>query len=71
VILGETIKGFKGKGRVQSIVTSTGKGFTCDFVTVDVGATPETDFLHGSEIEVDDGIVVNEYMQTNKMSTNT
>lgn len=66
VILGETIKEFRGKDRVERVVTSKGKTFSCDFVAIGVGVTPDINFLHGSGIKVDDGIVVNEYMQTNK-----
>ncbi|MGH7806632.1 MAG: FAD-dependent oxidoreductase, partial [Thermodesulfobacteriota bacterium] len=66
VILGETIKEFKGKNRVEGVVTSTGKTFSCDFVAIGVGVSPEIGFLDGSGIKVDDGILVNQYMQTNK-----
>jgi NTE family protein len=65
VVFGETIKGFKGKDKVKSVVTNTEKEFSCDIVAVGVGVTPEIDFLKGSGIEINDGIIVNEYMQTN------
>ena len=66
IILGETIKEFKGKDRVEGVVTNTGKTFSCNFVAIGVGVTPEVDFLHGSGIRVDDGILVDQYMQTTK-----
>ncbi|HEY7535882.1 MAG TPA: NAD(P)/FAD-dependent oxidoreductase, partial [Thermodesulfobacteriota bacterium] len=66
IILGETIKRFRGKDRLESVVTSTGKIISCNLVAIGVGVTPEIDFLHESGIRVDDGIVVNEYMETNK-----
>lgn len=65
VVFGETIKEFRGKDRVESVVTSMGKTFSCDFVAIGMGVTPDIDFLHGSGIKIDDGIVVNECMQTN------
>ncbi|MGB7292815.1 MAG: FAD-dependent oxidoreductase [Thermodesulfobacteriota bacterium] len=65
VVFGESVRGFKGKAKVESVVTKSGKEFSCDFVAVGVGVTPETDFLKGSGIEINDGIIVNEYMQTN------
>lgn len=34
VILGETIKEFKGKNRVEGVVTSTGKPFSCERTTL-------------------------------------
>lgn len=66
VILNETINQFNGKQHVQSVQTVSGKIYPCDFVVVMEDLKPETDFLHGSGIEIDDGIVVNQYLQTNK-----
>jgi NADPH-dependent 2,4-dienoyl-CoA reductase/sulfur reductase-like enzyme/predicted acylesterase/phospholipase RssA len=66
VVLGEAIKGFLGEDRVESVITNNGRTFGCDVVATGVGVTPDIDFLHGSGITVDDGIVVNEYMQTDK-----
>jgi len=66
VVLGEEIKGFKGKDRVESVITSNGRTFACDVVASGVGVTPDINFLHGSGVRVEDGIVVNEYMETDK-----
>lgn len=74
VVIGETIKEFKGEDRVdstgspkvKSVVTSTGKTFWCDIVAIGVGVAPDIDFLRGSGIKLDDGILINQYMQTNK-----
>ncbi len=66
VVFGETIREFRGKDRVESVVTSMGKTFSCDFVAIGMGVTPDIDFLHGSGIKEDDGIVVDEYMRTTK-----
>lgn len=73
IILGEKIKEFQGKNSVDSktsrvidVVTITGKNFPCDIVTVGVGVTPDTEFLRGSGIKLEDGVLVNQYMQTNK-----
>jgi NADPH-dependent 2,4-dienoyl-CoA reductase/sulfur reductase-like enzyme/predicted acylesterase/phospholipase RssA len=62
----ESIKEFKGHQHVQSVETSSGKSLPCDFVVVVEGREPETDFLHESGIPTDDGIIVNQYMQTNQ-----
>ncbi|HSE83879.1 MAG TPA: FAD-dependent oxidoreductase [Thermodesulfobacteriota bacterium] len=66
ILLGETIKEFRGKKQVEGVTTSSGKEVSCDLIAVGVGVTPEVAFLRGSGIELDDGVVVNEYMQTNK-----
>jgi NADPH-dependent 2,4-dienoyl-CoA reductase/sulfur reductase-like enzyme/predicted acylesterase/phospholipase RssA len=65
VILGERMTKINGDNRVQSIETNTGKNLPCDFIIVDIGLKPNTDFLQGSGIDVDNGIVVDQYMQTN------
>ena len=66
VLLHETIKKFNGKDYVQSVETSTGKILACDFVIIADKYLPETDFLHGSGLHVDDGIIVDQYLKTNK-----
>lgn len=66
IFSGETIKGFIGRKRVKRVVTNAGKEFSCDLVAIGVGVVPETEFLRGSGIDIDDGILVDEYMQTNK-----
>ena len=66
VLLNQTIKQFKGKQHVQSVETSKGKILECDFVFIAEEYEPDTEFLRGSGIKVDDGVVVNQYLQTNK-----
>lgn len=66
VVLGETIKKFIGKDCVRSVQTNTGKTIACDFVIIAQHFVPNTDFLKGSGIEVDDGVVVDQFLRTNK-----
>lgn len=66
VYLNQTIKKFNGKQRVQSIETSKGKVVDCDFVFIAEEYEPDTEFLQGSGIAIDDGVVVDQYLQTNK-----
>ena len=47
-------------GRVHTVVTSSGTRLPCDFAVLGLGVEPIADFLDGSGIEVDDGIVVDE-----------
>lgn len=65
VISGEHITRIHGSNRVESIETSKRKKISCDFIVIDMGLNPNTDFLDGSGIDMDNGIVVNQYMQTN------
>lgn len=66
VLLNETVKKFNGKNQVHSVETSTGKILSCDFVLISDKYFPVTDFLQGSGIKVNDGIIVDQYLQTNK-----
>lgn len=55
-----------GTGRVAGIVTPTGEHIDCQFVGLTVGVSPNIDFLSGSSLEINKGIVVNEYLETNQ-----
>ena len=61
------LKEIKGdeQGRVRSIVTSEDEEILCQFVGVTIGVHPNIDFLMGSGIETDRGILVNEFLETN------
>ena len=64
-IFGETVAAFEGTGRVNCVVTKGGLRLECDFVVVGIGIEPVVDALVGSGIHVDNGVVVDEYCQTN------
>ena len=66
VLLHEKIKKFNGKRHVQSVETKSGNILSCDFAVIAGSYQPDTEFLHGSGIDVDDGVVVNQYLETNK-----
>jgi NAD(P)H-nitrite reductase large subunit len=52
-------------GKVKAIVTSKGGVINCEFVGLTVGVSPNIDFVKGSEINTDRGILVDEYFETN------
>ncbi|WP_226480507.1 NAD(P)/FAD-dependent oxidoreductase [Natrinema amylolyticum] len=52
-------------GRVTAAVDPNGDRYECDFVGAAIGLNFNTEFLRGSGIERDNGIIVDEYMQTN------
>jgi NAD(P)H-nitrite reductase large subunit len=52
-------------GHVTGAVDPNGAEYDGDFVGVAIGLNFNTEFLRGTGIEMDDGIVVDEYMQTN------
>jgi NAD(P)H-nitrite reductase large subunit len=51
-------------GHVEAAVDPTGERYPCDWAGVAIGLDFNVELLQGTEIEVDNGIVVNEYMQT-------
>lgn len=53
-----------GRGRARAVVTKTGEEIPCGFVGLTVGVSPNIDFLAGSGIECQRGILVDEYLRT-------
>ncbi len=52
-------------GRVKAVITKSGEQIDCQFVGLAVGVSPNIDFLKGSGIEINRGVLVNEYLETN------
>jgi len=52
-------------GRAKSVITGTGEEISCQFVGLTVGVSPNIDFLKESGLEINRGIQVNEYLETN------
>ncbi|HXG37126.1 MAG TPA: FAD-dependent oxidoreductase [Dehalococcoidia bacterium] len=63
--LNDGIERFEGEKRVQRVVGTSGQTVECDFVVVGVGIVPETNLVEGTGIETGNGIMVNEYCETN------
>jgi len=61
----DTVVAFEGTSRVERVVTKGGRRLDCDFVVVGIGIDPVVDVLDGSGIHVDNGVLVDEYCQTN------
>ncbi|MFI5315070.1 MAG: NAD(P)/FAD-dependent oxidoreductase [Myxococcota bacterium] len=54
---GVGVTGFEGAGRVERVVLSDGAALEADLVVVGIGAAPETGWLAGSGLRIDDGVV--------------
>ena len=52
-------------GRVCAAIDSNGERFECEFAGVAVGLHFNTEFVQDTDLELDEGIVVDEYMQSN------
>ena len=67
ILTNESVTAFSGdaSGHVASRTTASGKTLPCDFAVVGIGGEPVVDWLAGSGVEVNNGVVVNEYCETN------
>ena len=55
-----------GSSAVDSVVLQNGDKIACDMVVAGIGVRPVVEPLLKSGIEVSDGVVVNEYLETNR-----
>jgi 3-phenylpropionate/trans-cinnamate dioxygenase ferredoxin reductase subunit len=57
---GVSVEGFDGSGRVEAVRLSEGNSIDADLVVVGVGVAPETRWLDGSGLHLEDGVVCDE-----------
>ena len=55
---------FRGEGTVNSALLTDGQTIPCDFVVAGIGVQPAVEMVANSGLQVGDGILVNEYLQT-------
>jgi NADPH-dependent 2,4-dienoyl-CoA reductase/sulfur reductase-like enzyme len=58
------VKELRGDSAVSSAVLTNGQTVECDLVVAGLGVKPVTDLIAAAGIKVDDGVVVNEYLET-------
>jgi NADPH-dependent 2,4-dienoyl-CoA reductase/sulfur reductase-like enzyme len=56
----------RGNDAVKSVVLENGESVPCDLVVAGIGVSPVTGIFANSGIEVSDGVVVDEYLQTSQ-----
>jgi NADPH-dependent 2,4-dienoyl-CoA reductase/sulfur reductase-like enzyme len=64
-VLGNEVEAFEGNGKLEAVTTKNGRRVEAELAVVGIGVDPVVDFLEGSGIELDDGILVNERFETN------
>ena len=64
-VLGNEVEAFHGNGSLEAVTTKNGRRIEADLTVVGIGVDPVIDFLDGSGIELDNGIIVNERFETN------
>lgn len=60
----EMVAEIRGTDRPAAVITRSGTEISCDFVCVGVGIVPNVELARQAGLEVDNGVVVNEYLQT-------
>lgn len=60
----DLVSEIRGQGRPSAVVTQAGKELPCDFVCIAVGIVPNVELAQRAGLKVDNGIVVNEYLQS-------
>ena len=65
LLLGEQIEEFRANGRsLTGAVTASGREIEAFLAVVGVGVEPDTAFLEGSGLELDNGVVVDDHFKT-------
>ena len=64
LLLGTDVEAFEGAAAVERVRTSDGRVLECDFVVVGVGVEPRSQLATAAGLAVDDGILVDEHLQT-------
>jgi 3-phenylpropionate/trans-cinnamate dioxygenase ferredoxin reductase component len=62
--LGEGVEAFEGDGSVARVRTSDGRAIECDFAVVGIGVAPRVELAQRAGLGVDNGVVVDEKLQT-------
>jgi len=64
LIKSTSVTELRGEGVVKSAVLKDGQTVPCDLVVAGIGVQPSLEMLANSGLDVGDGILVNEYLQT-------
>ena len=64
VLMNTGVEAFEGAKSVERVRTTDGRLLNCDFVVVGVGARPRTALAEHAGITVDNGVLVDEHLQT-------
>ena len=64
MLLGTGVEAFEGGGAVERVRTGDGNALECDFVVVGVGVQPRSSLATAADLPVDDGVLVDQFLQT-------
>lgn len=60
----QSVVGFDVEGDAVTAVETTETTLDCDFVGLAVGVSPNVDYLDDTDVEINNGVVVNEHLQS-------
>jgi 3-phenylpropionate/trans-cinnamate dioxygenase ferredoxin reductase component len=64
MLMATAVEGFEGERAVERVRTRDGRTIDCDLVVVGIGAQPRTELAAGAHLRVDDGIIVDRYLES-------
>ena len=64
LVMHQRVTAFRGRAAVEAVETADGTRIASDLVVVGVGARPRTELATGAGLDVDDGILVDEYLES-------
>ena len=64
VVTGAAVAALDGDGRVRRVVCADGRAFPADLAVIGIGAVPNDELAQGAGLEVDNGIVVDQFGRT-------
>ena len=63
-LTGESVTEISGHAHASAVLTKSGKELPCDFVCVAIGIAPNVELAQPEGLQIDNGVVVNEYLQS-------
>ena len=61
-----TVAELRGNETVSSVLLADGQPIACDMVVAGIGVLPVTEMLANSGVDIGDGVMVNEYLETSR-----
>ena len=63
-VFGDGVDSFEGAGAIMAVRTTSGRRIECDFAVVGVGVVPRAGLASAAGLQVGNGVVVNDKLQT-------
>ena len=65
IITGELVSSFEGNKKVKALYCQSGNKYEADLIIIGIGVIPNVQLAKDAQLEINDGILVNEYALTN------